>query len=122
MGSPLTLTIANAYMYFVERPISKWANRTCSLYYRYIDDLFIMSNVHVDILKGLVKFWNRLDSNIEFSESIGQTAEYLDVKLENRGGELVSEVFHKPSMNHIFSLSQAYMLNILRRIFHMQLS
>ncbi|CAF4997671.1 unnamed protein product, partial [Rotaria sp. Silwood1] len=28
MGSPLTLTIANAYMYFVERPISKWANRT----------------------------------------------------------------------------------------------
>ncbi|CAF4764814.1 unnamed protein product [Rotaria sp. Silwood1] len=29
MGSPLTLTIANAYMYFVERPISKWANRTC---------------------------------------------------------------------------------------------
>ncbi|CAF5100970.1 unnamed protein product, partial [Rotaria sp. Silwood1] len=53
MGSPLTLTIANAYMYFVERPISKWANRTCSLYYRYIDDLFIVSNVHADILKGL---------------------------------------------------------------------
>ncbi|CAF1437452.1 unnamed protein product, partial [Rotaria sordida] len=53
MGSPLTLTIANAYMYFVERPISKWANKTCSLYFRYIDDLFIMSNVHADILKGL---------------------------------------------------------------------
>jgi hypothetical protein len=73
MGSPLTLTIANAYMYFVERPISKWATRTCSLYYRYIDDLFIMSNVHADILKGLVRFWNRLDSNIEFSETIGQS-------------------------------------------------
>ncbi|CAF5091584.1 unnamed protein product, partial [Rotaria sp. Silwood1] len=51
MGSPLIITITNAYMYFVERPISKWANRTCSLYYRYIDDLFIMSNVHADILK-----------------------------------------------------------------------
>jgi hypothetical protein len=40
-----------------------------------------MSNVHADILKGLVHFWNKLDSNIEFSESIRQTAEYLDVKL-----------------------------------------
>ncbi|CAF3746048.1 unnamed protein product [Rotaria sp. Silwood1] len=96
MGSPLTLTIANAYMYFVERPIEKWANRTCSLYYRYIDDLFIMSNVHTDILKGLVKFWNRIDNNIEFSESIGQTAEYLDVKLGNRGGmHDFSTRFHK---------------------------
>jgi hypothetical protein len=65
MRSPLTLTIANAYMYFVKRPILKWAQRICSLYYRYIDDLFIMSNVHADILKSLVKFWNRLDSNIE---------------------------------------------------------
>jgi len=102
MGSPLTLTIANAYMYFVERPISKWANRTCSLYYRYIDDLFIMSNVHADILKGLVKFWNRIDINIEFSESIEQTAEYLDVKLKNGGGVLMSEVFHKPSHEPYF--------------------
>ncbi len=63
-------------MYFVERPISKWAQRTGALYYRYIDDLFIMSNVHADILKGLVHFWNKLDINIELSESIGHTAEY----------------------------------------------
>jgi hypothetical protein len=102
MGSPLTLTIANAYMYFVERPIAKSAHTTCSLYYRYIDDLFIMSNVHADILKGLVHFWNKLDINIKFSGSIGQTAEYLDIKLENRGGELVSEVFHKPSHEPYF--------------------
>ena len=117
MGSPLTLTIANAYMYFVERPISKWANRTCSLYYRYIDDLFIMSNIHADILKGLVKFWNRLDSNIEFSESIGQTAEYLDVKLENTGGELVSNVFHKPSHEPYFlPFTSVHALHIKKNI------
>jgi hypothetical protein len=69
---------------------------------RYIDDLFIMSNVHIIILKDLVRFWNRLDDNIEFSESIGYTAEYLDIKLENRGGKLVSEVFHKPSHEPYF--------------------
>jgi hypothetical protein len=102
MGSPLTLIIANAYMYFVKRPILKWAQRICSLYYRYIDDLFIMSNVHADILKSLVKFWNRLDSNIVFSEIIGHTAEYLDVNLESRGGKLVSKVYHKPSYEPYF--------------------
>jgi hypothetical protein len=61
-----------------------------------------MSNVHADILIGLVHFWNKLDSNIEFSESIRKTAEYLDVKLENRGGKLMSEVFHKPAHEPYF--------------------
>jgi hypothetical protein len=102
MGSPLTQTIANAYMYSVKRPVAKWANRTCSLYYRYIDDLFVMSNVHADILKGLVNFWNKPDINIELSESIGQTAEYLDVKLINNGGKFMSEVSHKPSHESYF--------------------
>ncbi|CAF4253154.1 unnamed protein product [Rotaria magnacalcarata] len=102
MGSPLTLTIANAYMYFVERPISKWAIRTNSLYYRYIDDLFIMSNVYVDTLKGLVNYWNMLDININLSASIGYTAEYLDLKIENRGGSLISKVFHKASHEPYF--------------------
>jgi hypothetical protein len=117
MGSPLTLTIANTYMYFVERPISKWAQRTCSIYFRYIDDLFIMSNVHAETLKGLVRFWNRLDSNIKFSESVGQTAEYLDVKLENRGGELVSKVFHKPSYEPYFlPFTSVHALHIKKNI------
>jgi hypothetical protein len=61
-----------------------------------------MSNVHADILQGLVRFWNGLDSNIIFSESIGQTAECLDVKLENSGGKFVSKVFHKPSHEPYF--------------------
>ncbi|CAF1930512.1 unnamed protein product [Rotaria magnacalcarata] len=95
MGSPLTLTIANAYMYFVERPISKWAIRTNSLYYRYIDDLFIMSNVYVDTLKGLVNYWNMLDININLSASIGYTAEYLDLKIENRGDSITKQVEKK---------------------------
>jgi len=36
------------------------------------------------------------------SKSIGFTAEYLDTKLENRGGTLVSDVFHKPSHERYF--------------------
>ena len=102
MGSPLTLTVAITYMYFVEQPIAKWANRTCSLYYSYIDDLFIMSNVNTDILKDLVHFWNKLDENIEFTETRGPTAEYLDIRIGNEEGRLVFEVYHKPSHEPYF--------------------
>ena len=42
-----------------------------------------------------MRFRNRLDENIEFSETIGQTAEYLDIRLENIEGRLVSEVYNK---------------------------
>jgi hypothetical protein len=102
MGSPLTLTIANTYMYFVERPIAKWAKRTMALYFRYIDDLFIASNAPLQTLKDLVRFWNRLDVNIELSETIGFAAEYLDVHLENKGDRVETRVFHKPSYEPYF--------------------
>jgi hypothetical protein len=117
MGSPLTLTLANTYMYFVEQPIAKWANRKCSLYYRYIDDLFIMSNVHTDILKALVHFWNKLDENIELTENIGLTAEYLDIRIGNHEGRLVSEVYHKPSHEPYFlPFTSIHMEHIKRNI------
>ena len=53
-----------------------------------------MWNVYADVLNHLVNFWNRLDHNTIFPEPTGQTVECLDVKLENKEGELVSEVYH----------------------------
>ena len=44
MGSPLTLNIANCYMFFFERNIQKQINNSGGLYLRYIDDLFIIIN------------------------------------------------------------------------------
>ena len=102
MGSPLTPTVANAYMFFVEQPIIKWAKETNSIYYRYIDDLFIMTNQSEEELASLVIKWNQLDENIELKGTIGYTAEYLDVKLENRDGQLLVAVFHKPSHEPYF--------------------
>ncbi|CAF4766812.1 unnamed protein product, partial [Rotaria sp. Silwood2] len=42
MGSPLTLTMANCYMFFFERAIVKQIHNGGGLYFRYIDDLFIV--------------------------------------------------------------------------------
>ncbi|CAF2231613.1 unnamed protein product, partial [Rotaria magnacalcarata] len=44
MGSPLTLTIANCYMFFFERNIVKQITNAGGLYLRYIDDMFIIIN------------------------------------------------------------------------------
>lgn len=41
MGSPLTLTIANCYMFFYERDIVKQIRNSGGLYLRYIDDIFL---------------------------------------------------------------------------------
>ncbi|CAF1095267.1 unnamed protein product [Rotaria sordida] len=44
MGSPLTLTVANCYMFFYERQIVKQINNSDGLYFRYIDDIFLAIN------------------------------------------------------------------------------
>ena len=46
---------------------------------------------------GLIRFRIRLDENIELFESIGLIAEHLDVRIENRNGNPMKDVFHKPA-------------------------
>ncbi|CAF1463262.1 unnamed protein product [Adineta steineri] len=44
MGSPLTMTMANCYMYFFEQKIVKQIQNSGGIYVRYIDDIFISIN------------------------------------------------------------------------------
>ena len=44
MGSPLTSTIANCYMFFFERNIARQVGNSGGRYMRYIDDIFISIN------------------------------------------------------------------------------
>ncbi|CAF2120461.1 unnamed protein product [Rotaria magnacalcarata] len=65
MGSPLTLTIANCYMFFFERNIVKQITNAGGLYLRYIDDMFIIINWPERHLNKQIDQWNTLDSNIQ---------------------------------------------------------
>ncbi|CAF4540624.1 unnamed protein product [Rotaria sp. Silwood2] len=69
MGSPLTLTIANCYMFFFER----------------------------SIVKQQINRWNQFDINIKLKEQIGQSTNFLDLYIENKNGTLFTKVYHKPS-------------------------
>lgn len=76
MGSPLTLTIANCYMFFFERSIVNWSKRH---------------------LMKQVDRWNALDINIKLNADFGSSADFLDLHIENINGQTFTRVYHKPS-------------------------
>ncbi|CAF1366802.1 unnamed protein product [Adineta steineri] len=97
MGSPITLTIANCYMFFYERSIFKQINNSFGLYVRYIDDIFIIINWPSRHFIKQVDRWNTIDVNIKLSANINLYADFLDLHMENKDGILLTSVFHKPS-------------------------
>jgi len=97
MGSPLTLTIANCYMFFFERDIVKQISNSQGLYIRYIDDIFIIINWPLRHLMKQIDRWNTFDVNIKLTARFGSNADFLDLYIENQNGQLFTTVYHKPS-------------------------
>lgn len=97
MGSPLTLTIANCYMFFFEQPIIRQVNNSNGLYFRYIDDIFLMINWPQRHLLKQIERWNGYNENMKLNAQVGRSINFLDLFLVNDHGELITKVYHKPS-------------------------
>ncbi|CAF4004891.1 unnamed protein product [Rotaria sordida] len=97
MRLPLTLTMANCYMFFFERQIAKQIKNSGGLYFRYIDDLFIIINWPVRHLLKQIDIWNKFDENIKLKANIASFTNFLDLYMENRDGILFTTVYQKPS-------------------------
>ena len=97
MGSPLTLTIANCYMFFYEQQIVKQIHNSFGLYFRYIDDIFIAINWPPRHLLKQIRRWNHFDENINLSANISSSVNFLDLYIENRDGHWFTSVYQKPS-------------------------
>ena len=94
MGSPLTLTVSNAYMFFFQTPITKWVKHRNGVFCRYIDDIFLtIADASYDLLEGLVRHWNRIDGNIKLSAEISHSVSFLDVTVNNVNGRLHTSVY-----------------------------
>jgi hypothetical protein len=102
MGSPLTLTMANCYMYFFEQEIVRQVHNSHGLYFRFIDDIFLVINWSQRELLEQVERWNGFDMNIQLLATMGSAVNFLDLSMENRDGQLVTKVFHKPSHEPYF--------------------
>jgi len=97
MGSPLTLTIANCYMYFFERNIVKQIQNSGGLYLRYIDDIFLAINWPIRHLFKQIDKWNQFNSNIKLNFQAGSSINFLDLSIQNINGQIFTKVYHKPS-------------------------
>ena len=97
MGSPLTLTLANCYMFFFEENIIKQITNSGGLYVRYIDDIFIAINWPIRHLNKQIDQWNNKDLNIKLNAQTDFTINFLNLYIENNNGQLITKVYHKPS-------------------------
>ena len=102
MGSPLTLTMANCYMYFYELDIIKQITNSGGLYMRYIDDIFIVINWPTRHLHKQINIWNNFNMNIKLNPHVDQSVNFLDITIENKNGQLFTKVYHKPSHEPYF--------------------
>ncbi len=121
MGSPLTLTIANCYMFFFEKNIVKQIQNSGGLYLRYIDDIFLIINWLIRRLVKQVDRWNKFDINIKLLANISLTADFLDLHMENKAGELYTTVYHKPSYEpYYLPFNSVHSLYMKKNIYHLQ--
>ena len=97
MGSPFTMTLANIYMLHWEQPLIEHQKLHNELYGRYIDDVFMTSNLSLDEIHLLLDEANSRDENIRITRSIDTIVQFLDVSVENNQGRLRTTVHHKPA-------------------------
>ncbi|CAF3338582.1 unnamed protein product [Rotaria socialis] len=122
MDFPLTLAKADCYMFFYERDIVKQVSNSGGLYFRYIDDLFIVINWPSRHLSNQIERWNQFDENIKLSEHIGSNADFLDLHIENQDGQLLTTVYQKPSYeSYYLPFNSIHPLNMKKNIIYTML-
>ncbi|CAF1544416.1 unnamed protein product, partial [Rotaria sp. Silwood1] len=116
-NSPLTLTVANCYMFFFEQDIIKQINNGDRLYFRYIDDIFITINWPTQHLLKEIYRWNKFDSSIKLEAQVGYSTNFLDLYIENKNDELFTEVYHKLSYeSYYLPFNSVYSTHIKKNI------
>ena len=97
VGSPFAMTLANIYMLKWKQRLIGNQKRHNELYGRYIDDVFMTSNLSLDRINQLLDEADGRDENIRITRSMGLKIDFLDVSIESNQGRLRTTVHHKPA-------------------------
>ena len=62
---------------------------------RYIDDVFFTSNESKDTIEEMLANAQRFHRNIKLISELGLSVTFLDLRIENKNGILVTSVYHK---------------------------
>ncbi|CAF5077007.1 unnamed protein product, partial [Rotaria magnacalcarata] len=95
MGSAFTQTLANIYMFEWEQDLLQIQQANKEIYGRYIDDVFMTTNVPFAQIKDILERANKKDPNIRISYCIQSKIDFLDVTVTNDNGHLTTSIFHK---------------------------
>jgi len=101
MGSPLSGTIAEIYLQYVEETyIKQWWDTNEIMYYkRYVDDVLIIYNnqkIKDHIIEEKI---NKLDRNLEFKMTTedNNKIHYLDLTLQKNNNNIELSIYRKPT-------------------------
>ncbi|CAF3796518.1 unnamed protein product, partial [Rotaria sp. Silwood1] len=97
MGSAFTQVFANIYMLEWEQDLIKHQASKHEIYGRYIDDIFMTTNISFgEITKELEKAQQK-DLNIKIIPNIQKSVQFLEITITNDNGKLKTSIYHKPS-------------------------
>ena len=105
MGSPLSPTLANAFLHHYEK---EWFDNCPShfkpiVYRSYVDDIFVLfsSKEH---LQPFVDYMNKQDRCIKFTSETekNNTFSFLDINITRQNNQLKTSVYRKPTFSGVF--------------------
>ncbi|CAF2073807.1 unnamed protein product [Rotaria magnacalcarata] len=97
MGSAFTQVFANIYMLEWEQELIQHQASRNEIYGRYIDDIFMTTNMNIDEITTLLDKVQHKDPNIKITPTTTETVHFLDVAIMNDNGHLRTFIYHKPS-------------------------
>ncbi|CAF1528588.1 unnamed protein product [Rotaria sp. Silwood1] len=88
MSSPFTMVLANTYILEWEQKLIQHQNRHDEISGRYIDDVFMTTNLTKEEFLQQLNETMKTDPNIKITITINQALEHLDASIENNNGQL----------------------------------
>ena len=101
IGTRMAPSYANIFMDRLERRLIQNAEVKPLIWWRYIDDIFIVWTEGEDRLKEFINYLNNAHDTIKFTYKWSKhEIDFLDVKVLNESGVLETDVFIKPTDSH----------------------
>jgi hypothetical protein len=121
MDTPLAPILAHLFMSNLEENIENHKGEKPEMFYRYVDDIFmIMHGTQKDIAM-FVKFMNKLEQSIKFTvkAQTDNKLPFLDVMVERTRAESITYVYRKPTDTSLYlkwtnNQPQKYKINLVK--------
>ena len=101
MGTKMAPSYANIFMGIFEKQMLSTYHHKPFIYFRYIDDIFMIWTEGEDNLNKFLEHCNKQNKHIQFTSSdIGTTVPFLDVSVSLQNQKLHTDLYCKPTDKH----------------------